>query len=70
MNNHQNINNTNKYKRMAVNIENSYQCLTGLGPRPSKGRYKLTAQTDRSVKLSAAVSVLTTENWLEINKLL
>ena len=36
---------------MAVNIENSYQCLTGLGgPRPSKGWYKLTAQNDRSVK--------------------
>ena len=38
---------------MAVNIENSYQCLTELGvfgPRPSKGWYKLIAQNDRSVK--------------------
>ena len=37
---------------MAVNIENSYQCLTGLGlgSRPSEGWYKLTAQNDRSVK--------------------
>ena len=35
---------------MAVNIENSYQCLTGLGPRPSKGWYKLTAQNNRLVK--------------------